>query len=242
MRLTVGPLPPAVYWRRRAIVLAGALLVLFVIFQACNASGAPGGQASGGRSPANSQEPPPKDPPKETLLRPTTPGPKDDGLDGGDGADEGDAPSEEGGPAGENASPDGELCADSDMLVTAEAARTELSPGESVRFTIWIRNDSTRTCSRDVGGDERELYLRQSIGASVVWSSRDCGAPTGTDVRQLTPAFEMERYLEWNGRVSSSCRNGDGAEPDGPVVDVGEYDLVARLGTVHSEPITVTVR
>ena len=38
MRLTVGPLPPAVYWRRRALVLGVALLVVFLIVQACMAA------------------------------------------------------------------------------------------------------------------------------------------------------------------------------------------------------------
>ena len=38
MRLTVGPLPPAVYWRRRSLVLGVALLVVFLIVQACMAA------------------------------------------------------------------------------------------------------------------------------------------------------------------------------------------------------------
>ena len=35
MRLTVGPLPPAVYWRRRAVVLGALLLVVIVLFVSC---------------------------------------------------------------------------------------------------------------------------------------------------------------------------------------------------------------
>ena len=39
MRLTVGPLPPAVYWRRRAVVLGAGLLFLIVLLYSCDAAG-----------------------------------------------------------------------------------------------------------------------------------------------------------------------------------------------------------
>ena len=46
MRLTVGPLPPAVYWRRRAVVLGAGLLFLIVLLYSCTGTdrntGAPG--------------------------------------------------------------------------------------------------------------------------------------------------------------------------------------------------------
>src|SRR5690242_7217123 len=36
MRSTVGPLPPAVYWRRRAVVLGAVLLGIIVLFVSCS--------------------------------------------------------------------------------------------------------------------------------------------------------------------------------------------------------------
>src|SRR5262245_61645109 len=36
MRTTVGPLPSAVYWRRRAVVLGAALLGIIVLFVSCS--------------------------------------------------------------------------------------------------------------------------------------------------------------------------------------------------------------
>ena len=35
MRLTVGPLPAAVYWRRRAVVVGAILLFLIVMMYSC---------------------------------------------------------------------------------------------------------------------------------------------------------------------------------------------------------------
>ena len=42
MRLTVGPLPAAVYWRRRAVVLVGLAILVLIVSYAC------GGPASSG--------------------------------------------------------------------------------------------------------------------------------------------------------------------------------------------------
>src|SRR5690348_12860369 len=41
MRLTVGPLPAAVYWRRRAVVLVGIAIVVLIASYACTASASP---------------------------------------------------------------------------------------------------------------------------------------------------------------------------------------------------------
>ena len=57
MRLTVGPLPPAVYWRRRAVVLGGVIAVIFTLTYACSsAAGGKGNLAT--KSPSPSTEAP----------------------------------------------------------------------------------------------------------------------------------------------------------------------------------------
>ena len=50
MRLTVGPLPSAVYWRRRAIVLGVAVVLVFLIVQSCSGGE---GKSNGGGVPAS---------------------------------------------------------------------------------------------------------------------------------------------------------------------------------------------
>ena len=224
MRLTVGPLPPAVYWRRRAIALGAVLLALFLVAQACMSASAspeqrsnsqPGG-ASGSPLPSaavGSTTAPATQPPSEPAQEPTT------------------------GPS--NPPADAETCTNDEMLIIAEAERTAFSGGTEVQFTIRIRNDSDRTCHRDVGGDLRELYLREAEGTTKLWSSRECGAPTGTDLEELTPSFEAEHWVVWNGRASDSC---DDDEPAGELVPPGEYELVARLGTAYGDPVPITIR
>lgn len=242
MRLTVGPLPASVYWRRRAIVLAGGLLVLFLIAQACMAASA-GGDAAGGDAAGGDTS----GAPATATVRPDPTGTGADpdqrgatGQDGGpagadeDGTDEGGA-----GPQDDPGSvPSGDLCTDDEIRVTARADRTEFTAGEPVQFTIVIRNDSDRTCRRDIGGSLRELSLVRGTGADRVWSSQDCGGPEGNEEVELPPGFENSYFLVWNGRASDTC---DGDEPGGELLAAGEYRLFARLGSDHSDPVALTL-
>jgi hypothetical protein len=225
MRLTVGPLPPAVYWRRRVIVLAGVLLALFLLAQACMSTSASPEQRSN-TEPGEATSAPPPTPASPTADLTTAPVPTS-------------APPATAttGPTGTPA--DADTCANDEMLITAEAERTTLPGGTNVQFTIRIRNDSGRTCRRDIGGDQRELYLRAADGTRKLWSSRDCDAPTGSDVQELPPSFETKHWLVWKGRASDSC---DGDEPAGEPVPPGEYELVARLGTAYGDPLPITIR
>jgi hypothetical protein len=228
MRLTVGPLPASVYWRRRAIVLGGTLLIVFLVAQACIAASASPGDGS-------TATPPPS--PPATGSAPDSPAAPVDRTATGD-SDTSPAAVD----AGRGAAPpagDAEQCTDDEILVSASASRTEFAVGETVQFEIRIRNDSDRTCRRDIGGDLRELRLNQGTGANKVWSSRDCAAPTGSNEAELPPGHEERYYIAWNGRSTDDC---DGDQPHGPLVEPGDYQLFARLGGIHSEPVRLTVR
>jgi hypothetical protein len=209
-------------------LLGAVLVVLFLVAQACmSASASPEG-GTGGGAPSSS-------PPSPVAGESSTPA----------GADPPETPDGEADPAtvdpAEAPDPPAEGgCTNDDMLITAEAEPASFARGEQSTFTIRIRNDSGGSCRRDVGGDRRELYLRRGSGASKVWSSRECGAPTGTDAQELPPAFEKEHYLVWNGRASDSCN--DAGEPAGELLEPGEYELVARLGTDYSDPLPITVK
>jgi hypothetical protein len=224
MRLTVGPLPSAVYWRRRALVLGAIVLALFLVAQACMAASASserGGTPPTTQPPAEASQPPTNPPTQPPTQLPTL--------------------SPTGVPAtGEPASqpPSEDTCTDDEMRVTAVSDLTEFRAGQSVQFTIRIRNGGDRSCERDIGGSQRELFLRRGSGADKVWSSRDCDPPTGAEVLPLEPDFERSHWTVWNGRASNRCEGGD---PDGDLVAPGAYELVARLGTDYSEPVAITV-
>ncbi|QLQ38278.1 hypothetical protein [Micromonospora robiginosa] len=253
MRLTVGSLPPAVYWRRRAVVLGAGLLFLIVLLYSCTGTdkntGAPGSDPSPGGSAAAPA-------PTGSVLSPQstgpspTPGASGDsggantgggtstgggtGTDGG-GSTGGGSGTGDGGASGEPVSADG-ACTDSEIQVTPVAVPANAQRGTVVTLRLKIKNVSNRTCSRDVGADLQELYVK--AGAEKVWSSDTCGTGKGSDVQSFTPNFERAYELGWNGRDTSRCEAGLAA---GPYAPIGTYQVFARVGTKISEPVKLTV-
>src|SRR5690242_15828423 len=67
MKLTVGPLAPAVYWRRRAVVLGVLLFVVFLIAYSCSGSD-PSGAANVGAPRSQSPSPASPSPSASTVL------------------------------------------------------------------------------------------------------------------------------------------------------------------------------
>jgi hypothetical protein len=217
MRLTVGPLPPAVYWRRRLIVLGVLLVVVFFGIYACGGdsgragdrqagptssaspTGEPSGTATGSVPAIVLSEPPP---PAPTTTAPAVP------------------------PSGP--------CIDAEVSVTPvpHNNKTQLARGESITIYLRIRNISGRTCSRDIGGDQQELRIAQ--GAQTLWSSDHCDGVKGSFVQSLRPGQQVEGTVLWNGRGSTNCQAR-------PLPNPGTYQLFGRLGTKTSDPVTLTI-
>lgn len=227
MRLTVGPLPAAVYWRRRAVVLAGVLLIGLIIFYACTGPSAePGANPSSSSSPTptstRSPSPSATPSPAATSARPSaSPSPSAFVLPGRTGA-----------------------CSDNELALTASASSNTVSRGSIIQFRITIKNVSSRTCVRDIGGAAQELQLRMKDSELVVWSSDDiCPPQPDSDhfEQEFAPGFQRVFERNWNGARTRDA-NGD---PDCSValmVDPGVYDLVARLGNILSEPYRIQVQ
>jgi hypothetical protein len=224
MRLTVGPHPAAVYWRRRGVVLAGLAIAVLIVFYACTAATNPdaGAGATGGHSPSPT--------PTTTLLHPTiartstptTPPPTAFTLPGN--AATGD-------------------CTDAEIALSATAATASTQRGQPVEFTIRIRNVSSRTCVRDIGADRQELRLLDPDGSTIVWSSDDCGANHGHDAHSFGPGAEVSYTLTWNGRRSrGSASTSRTCTSAARAPDPGAYGLVARLDRTLSTPYTLTIR
>ncbi|MEV0001300.1 hypothetical protein AB0H28_03295 [Micromonospora sp. NPDC050980] len=249
MRLTVGPLPPAVYWRRRVVVLGAGLLFLIVLLYSCTGpdrdAGAPGGEPSPGGSAGAAPDP------SGSVLTPQSGGPEptpgasgDTGggasTGGGTGTDGGTSTgggsgTGDGGASGEPVSADG-TCTDAEIKVTPVAVPANAQRGTVVTLRLKIQNVSDRTCSRDVGADLQELYVK--AGAEKVWSSDTCGTNRGSNVQSFAPNFERAYELGWNGRDTSRC---DGGLAAGPYAPIGTYQVFARVGTKISEPVKLTV-
>ncbi len=239
MRTTVGPLPPAVYWRRRAAVLGVLLLVVVLLFWSCSGGSDDRGKPPGAAGPTTPA------PGREITVDPSeaaTPGPGGGDSSAGQPGDEPTATNVPAGPAPVGPGPGGpqgaggDGCPGQEIAVTPVPARTSARRGESVEIRLKIRNVSTRTCTIDVGADLQEIYIKQ--GAQRIWSSDNCGAAKGSNQRQFAAGLELEYGVTWNGKDSSRCAGGVAV---GPVPPAGDYEIFGRLGSRLSAPVKLTL-
>jgi hypothetical protein len=255
MRLTVGPLPPAVYWRRRAAVAVALTLVIVLFVMMC---GGPDGSAptarpsragsSGPSDLATSVPGPPAPDPSRSAGASSpeasaVPGSSTAGSDGSDGS----GGSDSGGGGGSDSGGGGNVgppvvatveCTDAEILLTAAVSPSPGIYGGVITLTLIVRNTADHACFRDVGSGPQELQVRQD--STVIWSSDHCDSAQASDVRTFGPNIESRFWRTWNTyRIApDECDPPPGAAPAG----VGTYQVVARLGTKLSEPMTFEIR
>lgn len=245
MRTTVGPLPPTVYWRRRAVVIGAVLLAVILLFVSCGGEDdAPQG-GTGASSQAPTPAPGSATPEEEPSFTdanpnggPALPDPED--LQSQQpapvtGTDPSAPPNTTGNDANVTAQSAG-ACADTEIAVTPVPATTSAKRGVPVVIKLKIKNVSTRTCTRDLGAGAQELYLDQ--GARKYWSSDTCSADRSANQVRMQPGAEYEFAVTWNGRQSSKCTSALAA---GPAPPPAQYELRGRLGTKVSEPVALAI-
>ncbi|MFC5925345.1 hypothetical protein [Micromonospora vulcania] len=237
MRLTVGPLPPAVYWRRRVVVLGAGLLFLIVLLYSCTGSNRSGGQPKAGAT--STSTPSASAGPAGPVLTPQTGAPTlSASADPDTSSPTAEITSNSVPPPGTAAGGvDDGTCTNAEISVVSVAQPTSVQRGAMVDLQLRIKNTSERTCSRDVGADVQEIFIKS--GAEKVWSSDTCGKVQGTDVQSFTPNFERSYEVGWNGRDTTRCDKSGLAA--GPFPAAGTYQVFARVGTKLSEPVKLTI-
>jgi len=237
MRWTVGPLPAAVYWRRRAIVLGALLFVILLIAYSCGGSKATNANSGGDPSSSPSAPPsssssalvPPSASPSPSLAAPSASGSR--------------LPSAN--PGTTPAAPStavGAGCTDAEVAVktaimSTSAATSKLQYGGTFMLKLEISNASRRTCTRDVGSVAEELIVER--GGSEIWSSDGCHAPGGVthDVRTFHPGDTIFAQVQWSSYnvTKPECRRLS------TPAAVGTYQLVGRLATLTSAPTSFEI-
>jgi hypothetical protein len=246
MRSTVGPLSPAVYWRRRVVVLGALLLVVVLLFVSCggnddNTKRGAGKGTSGSQAPTPAPEDSESAEPEPSFgddkpVAPDLPDPDD--VQSGTPA----APNPSAGAATVNGTnnnvdvPADGTCADQEVSLTPQPAATTIKSGAQLTIRIKIRNISTRACTRDLGAGAQELYLDQA--ARKFWSSDTCSADRSTNPTKMPPGTDYNFAITWNGHQANKCT---GALPTGPALPPGRYELRARLDRKLSDPVVITV-
>jgi hypothetical protein len=222
MNLTVGPLPPAVYWRRRALVLGAVLVLVLFLVAMCGGSGKSNTAGTHPTASVTSTSPTPATTPSVQPPIVGAPG----GASG--------APSSPAATASPTvAASASEQCADAEIQLTPSVQK--ISGGTyPYQLNLVIRNVSARSCKRDIGSGPQEMHILNASGQTV-WSSDYCQSNPGSDVRTFDPNIEAKFQLGWDGNSY-----GPGCRPLGKLPD-GPYQLVAKLDAKASAPVAFTI-
>ncbi|HEV7870637.1 MAG TPA: MucR family transcriptional regulator [Modestobacter sp.] len=223
----VGPLPAAVYWRRRLLVLGGTLGVL-----------AGGGWLGTAVATGNQQQPdtvaagpttgaPAPTPALEQVLpslaavQVPTPAPTAPPVDV--------VPSEPAAPAPGPVS--GGPCSDDMIAVDVRPDPSSTPAGSKPTFNLVITNVSPVACVRLLDKGLQEILLLDATG-SRVWGSNDCFPEASSDVRTLQPGESAVFPVLWSGLSSGPDCVGDRSTPG-----AGSYVLRGRLDTKPSPDV-----
>jgi hypothetical protein len=172
----VGPLPPAVYWRRRAVVVAVLALVLvfagrMVGADATSSNGAAGAAAT--PTPRHHATTPAASHPATSATR-STPAATAAGV---------------------------ALCPNSAIAVTVATDAPDYAAAVIPGITITVTNTGPVPCRRDIGS--AALGLVVSSGTDRVWSSDDCQHAEPAVLRTLAPGKAVAQTVAWTRHRSA---------------------------------------
>lgn len=220
MNLTVGPLPPAVYWRRRVLVLGAVLALVLLLVAMCGGSGHSNPAAVNPAATTTSTRPSPT---PTTSVQPPIVG------------EPGGASSSASPPAAapSSATARSDMCSDAEIQLTPSIQK--ITGGTyPYQLQLDIKNISNRTCKRDDGANPQEMHIVNAAGQTV-WSSDYCQSNPGSNMASFDPNIVASFKLPWDGyaygpNCAKGAKLGDGA-----------YQLVAKLDTKVSAPVAFTI-
>lgn len=210
--LTRGPLPPAVYWRRRLVVLSVALVLVLGIARLLG-GGSDGSDGDGKAAPAAADASP-------TQTVTVSPSATAGALPTGDATPDASATAQAGEEAGQQGlgdnggkggkgtstepvlAPPVGRCDGADVAVTPEVSKAVA--GRDVTVVLNVRTVTTPACTWRVS--RANVALSITSGRDAIWSTRECGKVLpGEDVvvrNNVTTAVP----ITWNAaRMNDSC-------------------------------------
>jgi hypothetical protein len=148
-----GPLPPEIYWRRRAfaigVLVVALALVIWVVLAVARGGDSPGDTKSAGSSSVVAK-------PADAAAKPS----------GDSGAAKSSAASTSVAAAGP--------CPDQSLAIKVTVEQPTYKTGEQPVFGIVITNISSVACTRDMGSGLQQVSVHTLDGQRRLWSSTDC--------------------------------------------------------------------
>lgn len=222
-----GPLPTQIYWRRRALALGIAVLVIGVIAAVVavvvmnsTSSGQPTATESAESAEAAAPTPlPGENPEVKTPIQPPAQ----------------DAPPPTATPTAAVVPPpimqEGDDCPDSTLAVKGITNVPQYVVGDQPKFTMVVTNIGLVACQRDVGAAVLAAYV-YSLDNQRLWSNLDCAPSNETLIKTFQPGEQVTTEVTWTG-MSSAPNCPLPRQPIGP----GTYNLVVQLGNLRSAPV-----
>ncbi len=231
-----GPLPPEIYWRRRALAIGGAVVVIGLVVWLVVSLAGGGSQDSESTAASASLAPS-----AATTYRPDASatggsapaGGSGGGGGGGDAASSSSATSTSATTSSAPVAPG--QCADQSLAVKASPDQPSYPAGQEPAFTIVVTNIGTSACERDLGSGLQQVLV-YTLEGQRLWSNVDCFPTTTPDIRTLQPGEQAPFAVKWSATTSEpGC-----AAPRNPV-GPGGYSVVGQLGQLRSAPETFNI-
>jgi len=230
----VGPLPAAVYWRRRWVALVSVLTVVGLLTVA----------VSGGKPTDGPAAVPAPAAVRSTVVRPPIAATDDPGVASGPytaatstAASERIRPDDTPRPAVAAQPPvpvprTGPVpCTNGMLTAGAEVDPAVHKVGSHAVFRLVITNISGQPCVRDLDAARQEIVVWSGDGGTRLWSSNDCINNPTVDLRTLVPGRPVAFALTWGERTTTP-----GCAQPRTVVPAGSYRLMVRLDDLISPP------
>lgn len=242
------------YWRRRLVAIALALLLALLAFWAVNSGGNGGdGKSSNGKGPVSSITPGPSSSGPAISERP---GGRDDtggtdtggSEDGGTGESEGEGGEDSSGGSGtggsgtaggnvgfdvgEDGVPAGSSlpdCRSSSVQLQLRADKKTYEKGEQPKFELIAVNSAGSACKLDFAPTAAVLTIKD--GDDRVWSSKDCPWTDDPILLRVPADGEMSRSITWDRKPSEpEC-----AKPEKSGVGSGTFEAVVSADGLPSD-------
>ncbi|MEU7139101.1 hypothetical protein ABZ942_06600 [Nocardia sp. NPDC046473] len=216
-----GPLPPEIYWRRRALAI-GALVVALALVIWLVLTVSRGGDSPGDTKPvvAGSSSTTPSKPADATTTKAA--GPSESGA----AATSSVSPSASNEPA---AGPG--QCPDQSLAIKISVDQPTYRVGEQPNFRIVITNISSAQCQRDMNLAQIQASVLSLDGQRRFWTSSDCSPVDESNQRNLKPGEQALFTVRWSGTTSQQGCVGERVP-----VPAGAYQVIAQFGSLHSSP------
>ncbi|MEO7287344.1 MAG: hypothetical protein ABI140_10505 [Jatrophihabitantaceae bacterium] len=172
----VGDLAPAVYWRRRIMLLAAVLLALLTVYVlAFRGGGNQPPKANGAfTSPGTSHASTPTDPAPSASSAAHT--------------------------SAASSNPAPKPCVASQLAITAGSDAKTYPAGAKPQVALVVTNRGPSPCVQDLS--DSQIELRVYNGSARVWGSHDCAVQPGSAPSTLPVGTAIRRAVEWSGLSS----------------------------------------